>query len=432
MNKISKVIIAGFWDDKTVRLDLKSDVNFLIGVNGSGKTTIINLIAATLNADFSTLDRLQFSKITIFLEDMEIDGMSKTAFIEVDKSEKTNSPYPNIGFKIKKYTDKTAKKYSLNELEEQQLIRYPHEYNYIIHRGSLGRQVYQGDINLALKDLVNVTWLSIHRTNSYARRREEKSFESTIDMKIEELQSDLIKYFSILNRRYALETEKFQKFIFKSLIDIESQEDTFLFARNLDANKEKESLGEIFKLFKINDKNFNTKLEKYFNSFLASREKIATQIPFDINDLSYFLGIRRIHSVVQEWSNLLQKQKKINESKDTFLKIINNLLQHKELIINEKNELVVKTNKNIFALTKLSSGEKQLLIILAQSLLQESEAHIYIADEPELSMHVDWQEVLVSSLKSINPQSQIIFATHSPDIVGEYYSSIIKVEKAIS
>ncbi len=430
MNKIKKVIITGFWGDKTVTLDLKSDVNFLIGVNGSGKTTIINLIAATLNADFSTLDRLQFTKISIYLEDSVFEDITKSAFIEVEKSDKANSPYPNILFKIKKYTNKNPKEYYLNELEEQQLIRYPHDYNYLIERRHLGRHTYQGDVNLALKELVNVTWLSIHRTNSYARRREEKSFESTIDLKIEELQNDLIKYFSTLNRKYAIETEKFQKFIFQSLIDTESQEDTFSFVKNLDANKEKESLKEIFKLFKINDKTFNTKLETYFKSYALSLEKLGTNTIF-INDLSFFLGIRRIHSVVQEWSNLLQKQKEINVSKDTFLKIINNLLQHKELMINEKNELVVKTTKNTFSLTHLSSGEKQLLIILAQSLLQESSVHIYIADEPELSMHVDWQEVLVSSLKSINPQSQIIFATHSPDIVGEFDSSIIKVEKMI-
>jgi len=72
-----------------------------------------------------------------------------------------------------------------------------------------------------------------------------------------------------------------------------------------------------------------------------------------------------------------------------------------------------------------------LLIILGQSLLQEYSNHVYIADEPELSLHVDWQEKLVSNLKNLNPNSQIIFATHSPDIVGNFYDSIIKVEEAI-
>ena len=94
--------------------------------------------------------------------------------------------------------------------------------------------------------------------------------------------------------------------------------------------------------------------------------------------------------------------------------------------------MVRTQSEKIFSLTNLSSGEKQLLIILSQSLLQESNAHIYIADEPELSLHVEWQEKLVSSLQKLNPNSQIIFAMHSPDIVGEFNSSVIKVEEVIA
>ena len=127
-----------------------------------------------------------------------------------------------------------------------------------------------------------------------------------------------------------------------------------------------------------------------------------------------------------------QKKNEINKPKLTFITEINSLFQRKEIFINEKNELLIKTQSGkIFTLSNLSSGEKQLLIILGESLLQENSNHIYIADEPELSLHVEWQEKLVSSLKNVNPNSQIIFATHSPDIVGQFSKSVIKVENAI-
>jgi recombinational DNA repair ATPase RecF len=51
MNTIDTVTIVNFWGDKQVVIKFRDDVNFLIGVNGSGKTTIINLVAATLKAD---------------------------------------------------------------------------------------------------------------------------------------------------------------------------------------------------------------------------------------------------------------------------------------------------------------------------------------------------------------------------------------------
>ena len=76
----------------------------------------------------------------------------------------------------------------------------------------------------------------------------------------------------------------------------------------------------------------------------------------------------------------------------------------------------------------LSSGEKQLLIILGQALLQDLTPVIFIADEPELSLHVEWQEKLTPSIAELNPNAQIVFATHSPDIVGAYSHRIINME----
>ncbi len=430
MNKIEKVKIEDFWGDKTVTLKLKDDVNFLIGVNGSGKTTIINLIAATLKADFSTLDRFQFKKINISLKPLIVDSKAKkTAFIEVEKTDKTSSPYPNIIFKIKRYNDTEAKKYLLDELEEEHMFRYSNDF--LLQRRIVGGPKFERDVNVALQELINVSWLSIHRATTSSRRREERSFESTIDQKIEELQIELVKYFSQLNRRYAIETEKFQKYIFESLID-KIEEDAFAVNKKIDAEKEKNSLKQIFVHFQLNERSVNTKLDNYFDSYNKSLVKLTQTQRLDMTDLAYLLGTRKIHSVVQEWSKVIDKQKSINKSRETFLLVINNLLQRKHLFINEKNELTVKTQSGkIFPLTNLSSGEKQLLIILGQSLLQEENVHIYIADEPELSLHVEWQEKLVSSLKSVNPNSQIIFATHSPDIVGEFNDSVIKVEEAI-
>lgn len=331
MNKIERVKIDKFWGDKEVVLKLRDDVNFLIGVNGSGKTTIINLIAATLKADFATLDRINFKKIQIILKPQILDAKTKkTAFIEVEKAEKASSPYPNIIFKIKRYVDSEPKKYLLDELEEENLIRYPREY--VVHRRIIRGDKFERDLNIALSELVNVSWLSIHRTSAISRRREERSFESTIDLKIEELQIDLVKYFSQLNRKYAIETENFQKYIFESLIDI-IQDETFAFERNINADKEKESLRQIFHYFRLNEKTITSKLDSYFKAYENSLVKLDKREGLELKDLAFLIGTRRIHSIVQKWSTVIEKQKNINKSKETFLTVINKLLQRKELLI---------------------------------------------------------------------------------------------------
>jgi predicted ATP-dependent endonuclease of OLD family len=242
MRKIKKVVIEGFWGDKTVILNFDEDINFLIGVNGSGKTTIINLIAASLNADFTTLDKALFAKIRVdfFPEKKKAND---EVFIEIEKKDKQDSPYPNINFKIKLPNETKPKTFKLNELEEEVLFRYPNEYlrrRIRLNTGDLGR-----DINLALHNIVSLTWLSIHRSNRLHKNQDEKSFESTIDQKINELSTDLIKYFGILDKRYSLETEKFQKNIFLSLLE-DAKEDNLVRTDDLDSEKEKESLKQIF------------------------------------------------------------------------------------------------------------------------------------------------------------------------------------------
>jgi energy-coupling factor transporter ATP-binding protein EcfA2 len=69
------------------------------------------------------------------------------------------------------------------------------------------------------------------------------------------------------------------------------------------------------------------------------------------------------------------------------------------------------------SLSMLSSGEKQLLMILVATV--NASASVILIDEPELSMHVDWQRRLIPSMRLLNPSAQLIVATHSPEIMAE-------------
>ena len=101
-----------------------------------------------------------------------------------------------------------------------------------------------------------------------------------------------------------------------------------------------------------------------------------------------------------------------------------------EVLDNNELAFVTDSEKSLNAY-HLSSGEKQLYIIFAEALLQRGKSCIYIADEPELSLHVNWQEILVDSLRELNPHSQIVFATHSPDIVSHYSDAVINMEEIV-
>lgn len=66
---------------------------------------------------------------------------------------------------------------------------------------------------------------------------------------------------------------------------------------------------------------------------------------------------------------------------------------------------------------QLSSGEKQILIILTNVLVQAGRNFIMIMDEPEISLHFDWQRRLIEDIRRLNPNLQLIVATHSPAVV---------------
>ena len=58
-------------------------------------------------------------------------------------------------------------------------------------------------------------------------------------------------------------------------------------------------------------------------------------------------------------------------------------------------------------------------------LLQRKEESILIMDEPEISKHIDWQRELLNNLKKLNPNCQIILATHSPGVIMDGWEQLV-------
>ena len=422
MNILDSVNIEGFWGSKRISIDLHKDVNFFIGVNGSGKTTVINLIAATLLADFKTLDRIDFSLIRLELS--EVGGRRKPV-IEIEKRQDEDSPYQNIIYRIKEKSSDKFKEYSLDEFEEETLIRRrisPRHYQMYMRKMNRG-------ILSKLQSLTNTSWLSIHRATSDERLSEEESYESSVDLKLNQLGQSLASYFAVLSSRVSDEIAEFQRNLIVSLLTEQEETAVLTSVSKLDLEKEKKSLEEIFSKLKISA---TRKLEKHFINARKALEKLNKKEPLDITELMYLIGSYRSHRVVQDWNELLEKQAEIMKPKNTFIEMLNELFQRKSVQINDRNQIEVTTESGKrFSIRGLSSGEKQLVIILGEALLQQSSPWIYIADEPELSLHVSWQENLISNLRALNPNAQILCATHSPDIVSTFSSNVFNMEEEI-
>jgi len=130
----------------------------------------------------------------------------------------------------------------------------------------------------------------------------------------------------------------------------------------------------------------------------------------------------RILEHLQLLNEYIESRNSLRDPINRFGKLVNIFFAQtkKEVIVATNGQLsVVVGNQKPSSINALSSGEKQLLVMLAHLSLNPNLAGsgVFIVDEPELSLHLDWQEKFVDAIREANPKVQLILATHSPAII---------------
>ena len=415
---VQRMDVDGFWKDRRLAIGLDRNANFLIGPNGSGKTTMVNLLAGVLTADLRVLDRIEFSSVRVELAGVQ-DGRS--VLVEVKKEKKERLPLPQISYTITDVSSGNMWAYALDDIEEQLAIR---DARYLTRRRLPGRA---SPINAALSTLIDVSWLSVHRHEAGLGDRSEATVESLVDAKLDAQANQLVRYFSRLDQRASDVLRQFQQGIFLNLLANPETNFDLWEEFDFDIERDRSEFIAILDQFKVQRSRYQSKIEKHFDLLRRAQQKTSDKQGISSTDVVALVNQRRIHDVVAEWNDAGLLQKEIFRTRDAFFGVLNKMLIGKEIYITNTNELGVRTEtgRNL-PIRSLSSGEKQLLIIMGQALLQDARAAVFIADEPELSLHVSWQEALVDNIKTINPAAQIIFATHSPDVVGSHLDQVIE------
>lgn len=121
-------------------------------------------------------------------------------------------------------------------------------------------------------------------------------------------------------------------------------------------------------------------------------------------------------------TNFPEQADRINKRIRTLFETVDRLFAKTGKIIRidpYTNHLVFIDDGEVIPLYKLSSGEKQLLLILMRVFLMEEEPYILLMDEPEISLHIEWQYILFEEIRRLNRNCQIITSTHSPSLFGD-------------
>lgn len=173
-----------------------------------------------------------------------------------------------------------------------------------------------------------------------------------------------------------------------------------------------------------------------FDSYLVPDEmknKLSEKFPWSHSDLDFKLAhtIDKYYMYIVELSKQIQQEINKPSINQTQLQqyyqdmtemqdICNSLFEPSLKWDGDSSQvqfLLLKHGNKVISPGELSSGEKQMLVLLINTLLLLKKECIVFWDEPELSMHVDWQKILIATMQKINPNMQLIIATHSPFII---------------
>ena len=109
---------------------------------------------------------------------------------------------------------------------------------------------------------------------------------------------------------------------------------------------------------------------------------------------------------------------RLSEKKKRFQDMVDELFAETgKRIVRSENELRFTQIGEILLPYQLSSGEKQMLVILLTVLVEDDQHYVLFMDEPEVSLHIEWQKRLIDLIVELNPNVQIILTTHSPAVV---------------
>lgn len=202
-----------------------------------------------------------------------------------------------------------------------------------------------------------------------------------------------------------------------------------------------ELLATFINAFLNNETHFQYAKDKIFEKYNNTKEAIFVDKPFreDFNKKNAIRYISTVNisanagnsmdignsieknildlAIHEELRLLLKNSNKTAINK--FEKQLNIFLRdsHKKARLDHNDWVYITDSNSLLKLSQLSSGERQLIYILATVANTYGKPTLLLMDEPEVSMHLSWQEKIIDAIMSINPKMQVIAVTHSPGII---------------
>lgn len=437
--RILNFIAKNVHDYLNFNIEFRPDVNFLLGLNGSGKTTAIRMIMALLTPNFKELNRISFKSCKIKL----VSGNNTYDIICIKESAGPNL----ILLKDEQYIGELSANNMINSRSRKTKNGKYTSSDYALH-----------PVIKELDTLIQPMFLSLDRRVIQTSKEVDDDFK-TINAHIASSRFrnhhsdshlnnalELISTASAIarNKNAALDKSLRDEIMLSSLA-LSSRRDKISYPNKIEVSRLLEKHNKISTTLKglnINttsvDESYNEFFERMF--FLAEKaENVSAQEHSPkLEELLFEWVINqdkltRIDNLSKIVENYEKRKRQSFTELSKFELLVNNFLSEtgKEIVISTTNEPKIKINGKTKDITFLSSGETQIIIMLAQLILNRDlpKDGVLIIDEPEVSLHISWQDMFVEALQAANPNLQMILATHSPAIIGGRNAMYVPLNK---
>ena len=143
-------------------------------------------------------------------------------------------------------------------------------------------------------------------------------------------------------------------------------------------------------------------------------------------DYQVNIGNRIIELLTSGDADDTRKAAEVSKPKTLFQDLMDELFSETGKKIRRKsNEILFDQDGDLLTPYQLSSGEKQMLVILLTVLVQDGEHCTLFMDEPEISLHIEWQQRLIALIRRLNPHVQIVMTTHSPALIMDGWADAV-------